>query len=195
MTTSALQLGNVPVATAIIDSTAQEAGNHITFITPSQTGIPAGLGNTKDHVLASASGAVLFRVNNVSNAANFVRHQPAATNSMPTLCFDGLDGVVSGVIQTKGGNLYVSAAETTGPATNLATFLNVPNATNWIVTQNAAPGSLSTIATNSGGLGIQPKGALWLAPSGGLFASGLPTTRPASGSGQVWNNGGVLSIA
>ena len=74
LTTSDLHLSNVPIATAIIDSTAQEAGNYLTFVTPAQTGIPAGLGNTKDHVLASSTGAVLFRVNNVASASNFIRH-------------------------------------------------------------------------------------------------------------------------
>jgi hypothetical protein len=31
--------------------------------------------------------------------------------------------------------------------------------------------------------------------SGGLTLTGLPTTRPAPGSGTVWNNGGVLCVA
>jgi hypothetical protein len=61
--------------------------------------------------------------------------------------------------------------------------------------QNATSCNLCEIATNAGGLGIQPKGALWFSPATGLFIPGLPTTKPAAGSSQVWNNGGVLSIA
>jgi hypothetical protein len=61
--------------------------------------------------------------------------------------------------------------------------------------QNATSGNLSEITTNAGGIGIQPKGALWLSPGSGLFTSALPTTKPIAGSGQIWNNGGVLSVA
>ena len=48
---------------------------------------------------------------------------------------------------------------------------------------------------SAGGLTISPAGSLRLSTSGGIFMSGLPTTRPIAGSGQVWNNNGVLSIA
>lgn len=195
LTTYGLHLGNVPVATAIMDQTPQEAGNYLSFATPSQTGVPAGLGNSKDHVLAGATGATLFRVNNIASAANFIRHQPAPATSAPVLCFDGTDTAVSGVIQTKGGNLFVSAAGGAGGGGNMVSLLNTAGATNWIIIQNAAPGNLSLLGTNAGGMGLQPKGALWLTPSGGVFMPGLPTTKPAAGSGQVWNNGGVLSIA
>ena len=194
LTTYALQFGNVPIATAFIDQTPQEASNYVSFMSPSQTGIPASIGNTKDHVWSGATGGTLFRINNVANAVNFLRHQPATSNNPPTLCFDGSDPSVGGVIQTKGGSLSVSASGVAGNG-NLVSLLNVASATNWIVMQNASAGNLSLLGTNSGGLGIQPKGALWLSPGGGLFAPGLPTTKPASGSGQVWNNGGILSIA
>jgi len=56
-------------------------------------------------------------------------------------------------------------------------------------------GNLNLLETNTGGLSVQPKGSLWLAPTNGLFISGLPTTKPGVGSNQIWNNGGVLSIA
>ena len=195
LTTTGLHLSNVPMSTAILDSTTQEVGNYLTFTTPPQPGVPAGLGNTKDHVLASSLGSVLFRVNNVPAATNFIRHQPATTGNSPTICFDGSDNVVNGVVQTKGGNFLINAAGGMSGSGNLATFLNTPNAANWIVMQNAIPGSLSLLGTNSGGLGVQPKGALWLTPNGGLFIPGLPTVKPTVGSGQVWNNSGVLSIA
>ena len=195
LTTSSLHLGNVPMSSAIIDLTAQEVGNYLTFITPSQPGVPAGLGNTKDHVLSNAAGSVLFRVNNVSNATNFIRHQPATTTNPPTLCFDGSDNNVNGQIQTKGGSLFISATGGVVGTSNMVAFMTTPSASNWIIMQNAAPGNLSLLSTNSGGLEVQPKGALWLAPSGGLFAPGLPTIKPATGTGQIWNNGGVLSIA
>ena len=195
LTTSSLHIGNVPISTAIMDSTSQEIGNYVTFVTPPQPGIPAGIGNTKDHVMASSAGSILFRVNNVPSASNYIRHQPAPSSSSPTLCFDGSDNVVNGVVQTKGGSFSINAAGGASGAGNLVTFLNTSNAANWIVMQNATSGSLSLLGTNSGGLGIQPKGALWLTPNGGLFIPGLPTVKPAAGSGQVWNNGGVLSIA
>jgi hypothetical protein len=195
LTTFGLHLGNVPMATAIIDPTSQDAGNYISFATPSQAGVPAGIGNTKDHVLANANGGVLFRVNNVASAANFARIQPATASNPPTLCFDGSDTVVNGVIQTKGGNLYVNASGGAGGSGNLMSMVNTAGATSWPVIQNATAGNLSLLGTNAGGLAVQPKGALWLSPGGGLFAGGLPTTKPTAGSGQVWNNGGVLSIA
>ncbi len=195
LTAFGLHIGNVPINTAFIDPTTQEVGNYISFITPSQAGIPAGVGNTKDHVLSNSTGSTLFRVNNVPSAANFIRHQPAVPSSSPCLCFDGSDSTVSGVIQTKGGNLIVSAAGGASANGNLISLLNAPGATNWLVTQNAAPGNLSLITTNAGGLGVQPKGGLWLSPGGGVFIPGLPTTKPTTGSGQLWNNGGALNIA
>jgi hypothetical protein len=195
LTTFGLNLGNVPLATAVIDNTPQENSNFLTFISPSAVGVPAGIANTHDHVFTNSIGNVLFRVNSTANAANFIRHQPATTTNPPTLCFDGSDGTVGGVIQTKGGNLYVNAAGGSAGSGNLISLLSTANATNWIVLQNATSGNLSLLTTNSGGLGIQPQGALWLSPSSGLFASGLPTAKPAAGSNQIWNNGGVLSIA
>ena len=195
LTTYGLHLGNVPSSTAIMDPTPQEAGNHVSFLTPSQPGIPAGVGLSKDHVLAGTGGAVLFRVNNLAAAANFIRHQPATSSNPPTVCFDGQDGSVNGVIQTKGGNLFINAAGGASGSGNLVSFMNNAGASNWVVVQNALAGNLSLISTNLGGLGVQPKGALWLSPTGGLFLPNLPVSRPTSGTGQVWNNNGVLSIA
>ena len=194
LTTYGLHIGNVPITTAFIDQSSQEASNYLSFMSPSQTGIPAGIASTKDHVMAGATGSTLFRINNVPGAVNFIRHQPASSSSSPALCFDGTDASVGGIIQTKGGGLSVSASGVAGNG-NLISMLNVASATNWIVTQNATAGNLSVLGTNAGGLGVQPKGALWLSPGGGLFAPGLPTTKPAVGSGQIWNNGGVLNVA
>jgi hypothetical protein len=195
LTTYGLHLGNVPIATAIIDNTPNSVANHISFITPAEGSFPAGLGRSKDHIFSGTTGAVLFQVNNVANAANFLRHQPATSSNPPTLCFDGSDGTINGVIQTKGGSLFINAAGGTSGSGNMISLMNTPGATNWVVVQNATHGNLSLIETNSGGLGLQPQGALWLSPSGGLFAPGLPTSKPATGSNQIWNNGGVLSIA
>ena len=195
LTTYGLHLGNVPLATAIIDSTPANAGNFLSFVTPSQPSTPAGWGNSKDHVFSNQGGTTLFRITNIANAANYLRPQAATSTNPPTLCFDGSDGTVNGVIQTKGGNLFINASGGTSGSGNIASMMNTPGAVNWPVLQNATAGNLSLIETNAGGLGIQPKGALWLSPSSGLFAPGLPTAKPASGSGQVWNNNGVLSIA
>jgi len=195
LTAYGLHLGNVPLATAIIDQSAQESGNFVSFITPSANGVPAGIGNTKDHVWAGPNGNTLFRINNVASAANFLRHQPATTTNPPTLCFDGSDGQVNGTLQTKGGNLYINAAGGTSGSGNLLTLMNTQGSTNWIVIQNATAANLSFLSTNQGGLGINPQGALWFFPVDGLFIPGLPTTKPTAGSSQVWNNNGVLSIA
>jgi hypothetical protein len=195
LTTYGLNLGNVPISTAVIDNTPQENANFVSFVTPAATGVPAGIANTHDHVFTNSTGNILFRINSTPSAANFIRHQPATTTNPPTLCFDGSDTTVGGVIQTKGGSFYVNAAGGSGGSGNLLSLLNTPNAANWVVVQNATAGNLSLLKTNAGGLGIEPAGALWLAPSGGLFAPGLPTTKPAAGSNQIWNNGGVLSIA
>ncbi len=195
LTTYGLHLGNVPLATAIIDSTPATAGNYLSFMTPSQPNVPVGWGNSKDHVFSNQSGSVLFRITNVPAAANFLRAQAATTTNPATLCFDGSDGTVNGVIQTKGGSLFINAAGGSSGSGNIVSLMNTQGAANWLVLSNALAGNLSLISTNAGGIGVQPKGALWLSPSSGLFVPGLPTVKPAAGSGQVWNNGGVLSIA
>ncbi len=194
LTTYGLHLGNVPLATAIVDNSAVNSGNYLSFMTPSTATTPAGLGSSKDHVFSNQNGATLFQINNVSGTANFIRHQPATTSNPPTMCFDGSDNTVSGVIQTKGGSLFINAAGGGGGG-NMLSLVNTPGAVNWVIMQNATSANLSLIGTNTGGLGLQPKGALVLSPSGGLFMPGLPTSKPASGSGQVWNNAGVISLA
>jgi hypothetical protein len=146
-------------------------------------------------VFCDAAGGVLFQVNNVATAANFIRHQPATSSNPPTVCFDGSDGTVNGVIQTKGGNLFVNGAGGVSGSGNMISLMNTPGATNWLVTQNATAGNLSLLGTNVGGMALQPKGALWFSPTSGIFVPGLPTAKPTSGSNQLWNNGGVLSIA
>ena len=195
LVTHGLNLGNVPLATAIIDQSTANSSNYVSFVAPAQGALPAGVGNSKDHVWAGTKGNVLFQVNNVTSAANFLRHQPAVTGSPPTLCFDGTDGQVSGILQTKGGNLFINAAGSTAGTGNMLALLNSSNATNWPVLENATFGNPSVLTTNSGGLVISPAGSLRLAPIAGVFLPGLPTTKPAAGSGQVWNNNGVLSIA
>jgi hypothetical protein len=190
-----LQIGNVPVATAIIDQSVAGSGNYVSFMVPPAGGFPAGIASSKDHIWNSTTGSVLFQINNISSAANFLRHQPAVTATAPTLCFDGSDGQVNGVIQTKGGNLYINAAGGTGGSGNMLSLLNTSGATNWPVLLNASSGNPSVMTTNAGGLTISPAGSLRFAPTSGIFMSGLPTTKPMAGSGQVWNNNGVLSVA
>jgi hypothetical protein len=194
LATHGLTIGNVPLATAIIDQSVVNSGNFVSFVSPAQGNRPAGMGNSKDHVWTGVSGNVLFQVNNVTSAANFLRHQPATSSNPPALCFDGSDGQVNGVIQTKGGNLFINAAGGSSGTGNIVSLLNTSGATNWPVLQNATSGNSSVITTNAGGLAISPAGSLRLAPSSGLFMSGLPTTKPLAGSGQVWNNNGVLSV-
>jgi hypothetical protein len=193
--THGLHLGNIPMATAIIDQTPNSVGNFVSFRAPPVGSSPTGIGNSKDHFWAGQTGQLLFYVNNVASATNYLRAQPAATASSPTLCFDGSDQQVNGVIQTKSGNLYINASGGFTGSGNLVSFLNTPGSTNWVVVQNATAGNLSTISTNAGGLGLEPKGTLLLSPTGGMFAPGLPTSKPAAGSSQIWNNNGVLSIA
>jgi hypothetical protein len=194
LSTFSLNITNVPIATAFIDNSSESVGNYLTFLTPANASTPAGVANTKDHVYAGAQGQVLFRINNVLNAANFVRHQPATSTNPPTICFDGTDGTVNGVLQTKGGNLYINASGGAGDG-NMLSLLNIQNATNWVEIQNATSSNLCDITTNSGGISIAPKTQLWLAPSSGLFMPNLPKTRPQAGSNEIWNNNGVVSIA
>jgi hypothetical protein len=195
LTTFALDPGNVPLATAFVDYSAASVNNYLTFRSPATSSAPAGLANTKDHVFSASDGSTLFQINAVTAASNFLRHQAATHSNPPTIVFDGSDGVVNGVIQTKGGNLYINASGGTSGSGNLLSLMNMAGAVNWPVLQNAASGNLSLLTTNAGGLGIQPKGALWLSPTSGLFAPNLPTTRPTVGSGQIWNNNGVVSVA
>jgi hypothetical protein len=187
--------GNVPLSTAFIDNSNASVGNYVSFICPPTATEPAGIAATKDHVFAAIDGTTLFVVNSVPAAANFIRHRAATHSNPPTISFDGGDGTVNGVIQTKGGDLFINASGGTGGSGNLLSLLNSSGAVNWPILQNATSGNLSLFTTNAGGLGIQPKGALWLSPTNGLFAQGLPTVKPTSGSGQIWNNDGVLSIA
>jgi hypothetical protein len=195
LTAYGLRFSNIPNATAIIDNSGNSSGNFISFSTPVQGSAPSGIGNTKDWVWTGQTGQTLFYINNIAAATNYIRNQPAATASSPALCFDGSDGQVNGTIQTKGGNLYLNAAGGTSQSGNLASFLNTAGSTNWVVIQNAKGSNSSTISTNAGGLSMIPNGALSLSPTGGIFAPGLPTTKPSSGSSQIWNNNGVLSIA
>ena len=195
LTTFGLSIGNVPIETAIIDNSAAFVGNYISFQSPASSSAPAGLANTKDHVFAAIDGSPLLRLTNVSSAANFVRIQAATSGNPPALMFDGTDNTINGVIQTKGGNLFVNASGGSTESGNIVSLMNMPGAINWPIIQNATSGNLSLVTTSGGGLGLQPAGALWLSPATGLFANGLPTTRPASGSKQIWNNSGVLSIA
>jgi hypothetical protein len=195
LTTFGLNTGNVPATTAIIDNSASNVGNYLTFQVPSTGTSPAGLANSKDHIFAAADGSTTFRINNISNSANYVRHQAATASNPPTIAFDGLDGTVNGVIQTKGGSLFINAAGGSSNSGNMLSLVNMPGSVNWPVVQNATSGNLSQISTNAGGLGVQPKGALWLSPGAGLFVQGLPTTKPSSGSNQLWNNNGFVAIS
>jgi hypothetical protein len=195
LTTFALNPGNVPLSTAFIDNSAPNVGNSLTFQSPATSTVPSGLANTKNHVFTASDGSVLYIIDSVIGAANFVRHEAATRSNPPSVIFDGTDGTINGVIQTKGGALFINASGGSSRSGNLLSLLNVNGSTNWIELQNATTGNLSLLTTNSGGIGIQPKGSLWLSPSNGLFSSGLPTTKPAAGSNQIWNNGGVLSIA
>jgi hypothetical protein len=195
LTTFGLNINNVPIATAFLDNSAAFVGNYISFQSPGTASAPAGIATTKDHIFAAVDGSVLLRLNNISGAANNLRVIAATSSNPPTLAFDGSDTVINGVIQTKGGSLFINAAGGTSGSGNLLSLMNIAGAVNWPVLQNATSGNLSQITTNAGGLGIQPMGALWLSPGTGLFANGLPTTKPATGSKQIWNNGGVLSIA
>jgi hypothetical protein len=195
LTTFALNPGNVPLSTAIIDNSAASNGNFVTFQTPGTSTAPAGSACTKDHLFTAADGSPLFRINNTPGAKNYIRTQAVTSGNPPTIIYDGTDGTINGVIQTKGGNLYMNAAGGTSGSGNLLSLMNIAGSTNWIVMQNATSGNLCQVSTNAGGIGIQPKGALYLSPSNGLFSVGLPTTKPTTGSNQIWNNNGVLSIA
>ena len=195
LTTFAINTGNVPLSTAFIDNSAASNGNLVNFQTPATSIAPAGIGNTKDHLWTAADGSPLFRVNNQPAAKNYIRTQAVTTGNPPSIVFDGTDGTINGVIQTKGGNFFINAAGGTSGSGNMLSLLNISGSTDWIVIQNATAGNLSQITTNNGGIGIQPKGALWLSPQTALYMPNLPTTKPSAGTSQVWNNNGVLSIA
>jgi hypothetical protein len=195
LTTFGLNPGNVPLSTAFIDNSTPNVGNYLTFQCPATTTSPAGLANTKDHVFAAADGSALFKINSVHDATNYVRMQAAAPSNPPVIAFDGSDGTINGVIQTKGGSLFINAAGGTSGSGNLLSLMNISGSVNWVVVQNATQGNLSMITTNAGGLSVQPRGQLFLSPSNGIFLPGLPTIRPQSGSNQIWNNGGIVSIA
>jgi hypothetical protein len=77
----------------------------------------------------------------------------------------------------------------------MLSLLNLTGASAWVQIQNATSGNLSEITTNAGGLAIQPVTSLYLSPGNGIFMPNLPTTKPAAGSHQIWNNNGVVNIA
>jgi hypothetical protein len=195
LTTFAINPGNVLISTAFIDNSASSVDNYLTFQSPPTGAVPAGHANTKDHIFAASYGSTLFQINSILAATNYIRHQAATHSNPPTIAFDGGDGTINGVIQTKGGNLFINAAGGTSGSGNMLSLMNMPGATNWPVVQNATTGNLCLLTTNIGGFSLQPRGALWLSPTGGLFAAGLPTSKPPNGSSQLWNNGGVVSIA
>jgi hypothetical protein len=195
LTTFGINPGNVPLSTAFIDNSNASVGNYLVFQSPATATAPAGIANTKDHVFAAADGTPVFRITSVHGAANYVRAQAAVPSNPPTIVFDGTDGNINGVIQTKGGSLFINASGGTSGSGNLVTLTNMPGSVNWIVMQNATQGNLSMITTNAGGIAVQPKGQLYLSSGSGIFLPGLPTSRPQAGSAQIWNNGGVVSIA
>ncbi len=195
LTTFALNPGNVPLSTAFIDNSTPNVSNYLTFQSPASSTFPSGLANTKNHVFTASDGSVLYVINSVLGAANFVRHQAATHSNPPSIIFDGSDGTVNGVIQTKGGALFINASGGSSGSGNLLSLINVDGSTSWIELQNATSGNLNLITTNAGGIGIQPKGSLWISPTNGLFSTGLPTAKPAAGSHEIWNNNGALSIA
>ena len=63
LTTYALHLGNVPLATAVIDNTPQENGNHITFMTPILRCASRRRKYQGSRAGKTATGNILFRVN------------------------------------------------------------------------------------------------------------------------------------
>jgi hypothetical protein len=195
LTTNAIDIGNIPIATAVIDNSSVASSNLVTFLAPATSTSPVGFANTKDHLLTASDGSALFRVSAVPQAANHVHLQAATAGNPPVVLFEGTDATINATVQTKGGNFYFSAAGGSSGSGNLVNLLNVAGSTAWVQIQNATSGNLCEINTNQGGLGLQPRGALWLSPANGLFIPSLPTSKPTAGSGQIWNNAGVLSIA
>jgi hypothetical protein len=189
-------IGNVPTATAIIDGSLSSNGNLMRFRTPATLQHPAGIGSVKDHLLTGPDGSPLFRVQSINGAANFWKVLPVTAGNPPVLLATGTDGTVNATIQTTGGNLYLSAAGD-GVSGGLASFISVTSGSSKVTFTNAAPGNLVQIGTNADGITMNPVGSLYLSPQNGkIFVIGtLPTTRPTPGSNQLWNNGGVLSIA
>lgn len=195
LTAFGLNVGTMPLNTAFIDNSNSSVDNLITFQTTASGSTPAATASTKDHIFASADGSPVLRLSNVLGASNYVTLTAATSSNPPTIAFDGSDGTVNGVIQTKGGNLFVNASGGTSESGNMLSLENIDGAVCWPVMQNATSGNLCSLSTNAGGLSVGAVGSLWLSPGAGLFASGLPTTRPAVGSKQVWNNAGTLCIA
>lgn len=195
LTAFGLNVGSIPLSTAFIDNSSASVDNLITFQVPANSTTPAATASTKDHVFAAADGTPIFRLSNTLASANYITLSAATTSNPPTMGFGGSDGTVNGVLQTKGGNLFINASGGSSNSGNIISLMNVPGASCWPIVQNATAGNLSLLATNAGGLSIQPQGQLWLSPEGGIFCANLPTSKPTSGSKQIWNNNGNLSIA
>ena len=195
LATFGITLANIPAATAILDGSVLQSSNFLTFIAPGTGSAPAGVAKTQDHLWTNVSGQPLFRVSTAGTAANFLRVQPAASGAGPALSFEGTDAAVAGTITTKGGNLTLSAGGANSGSGNLLGLVNVPGSTGYVTIQNATGSNACTLSTNAGGLAVQPRGTLTCATAAGIFMPGLPTSKPAPGSNQLWNNSGVLSIA
>jgi hypothetical protein len=181
---------------AITDASGITAGNRIYTRGHASSTNPSGLASTRDFVWQGPDNTVLARVQSIQAAANYVKQVPAAASNPPGIHFQGADTIVPGVIQTQGGNLYLSAGGD-GVSGSLCQFTNLSNSAAWPVFQNATVGNLVLLGTNAGGLALSPQTQLWI---GGtvVYSStiGGNTSNPGSGAvSQLWSNGGAVSVA
>jgi hypothetical protein len=165
------------------------ATNYISWLT--STG---SVGYSSPQIVKAASdGKPLLVLDNIKSSANYVQITPATTGNPPTLRFKGTDGTVNATIQSQGGNMYLTASGD-GTSGNMLSLYNSSGSKNNLAVHNATAGNGVIITTESSD-GETPSLTIGAVAGGALYLTNLPKTNPGAGTGKVWNNNGVVSIA
>jgi hypothetical protein len=165
-------------------------GNHVSWLT--QSGFTAHAGPRV--VTAGGQGQALFAVDSVPDAVNHLAVTPVTRGNPPVLRFTGSDGTVNGTIETKGGNLYLTA-HGDGRSGVLASFSNRPDSRNYLSVSNAAERDAVQVEAASSVEGATPNLIIGAGKGGFLMLANLPTERAGLPRGALWNDRGVLSVA
>jgi len=129
-----------------------------------------------------------------------------STTAWGTIAVAGLFDAASG------GNLLVSFALPVPVAVGVGSTLSTSSRANVITGCPGGPGTLALSLPSGSTVGLSPDGRLYTAnvalqilsgvlsaqaaSFGGSVTMGvLPSQSPSSGTGQLWNNGGIVSVA
>ena len=159
--------------------------------------------DTLDSALATSGGLFLPLSGGVLSGPLRV---PTGTLAAPSLAFGAADGtgisrnvnaMVVGVQNTMVLGMFAGSAQFYSPLimlNNKITQLADATAAGDAMNQRSSDARY-TLASAGPFLPLSGGTVGWLTLTGALTITSLPTTKPAAGSGIVWNNGGVLCVA